>query len=43
MKSTIQITLALLALSFIAGCANKSHDTCCGGTGGKTYVPAKVK
>jgi hypothetical protein len=39
MKSTIQITLAVLALSFIAGCASKHPDVCCGG--GKTHVPVK--
>jgi hypothetical protein len=37
MKSTIQITLAVLALSFIAGCASKHPDVCCG----KTHVPVK--
>jgi hypothetical protein len=39
MKSTMQIILAVLALSFIAGCASKHSDACCGG--GKTHVPVK--
>ena len=39
MKSTIQITLVVIALGFIAGCASKHPDACCGG--GKTHVPVK--